>query len=60
MSIVQEDNVADSLAIVNVLGLLWVATGDTLTLNPKEFTSTHHSLVTNREVLEDYSKTFEP
>ena len=53
ISIVQEDNVADSRAIVNVLGLLWDTTGDTLTLNPKEFTSTHHSLVTKREVLKN-------
>ena len=60
MGVVQEDNVTDSQAIVNVLGLLWVATGDTLTLNPKEFTSTYYSLVTKREVLEDKSKTFEP
>ena len=42
MSVVQEDNVANSQARVNVLGLLWVATGDTITLNPKEFTSTQH------------------
>ena len=39
MSEVQEDNVADSRAIVNFLGLLWDTTRGTLTLNPEEFTS---------------------
>ena len=36
MSIVQEDNVTHSRTIVNVLGLLWDTTGDTLTLNPHQ------------------------
>ena len=51
---------ADSRTTVNVLGLLWDTAGDTLTLNPKEFTSTHHSLVTKREVFKDMSKIFDP
>ena len=60
MSVVQHDNVTHSRAMVNVVGLLWDTTGDTLTLNPKEFTSVHHSLLTKREVLEDMSKIFDP
>jgi len=45
---------------VNVLGLLWDTSGDTLTLAPKELTSTHNSLITKREVLKDMSKIFDP
>ena len=51
--VAQKDNVADDRAIVNVLGLLWDTSTDTLSLNPKELTSTQHSLVTKRAVLKD-------
>ena len=60
MRVAQENNVADNQTTVNVLSLLWNTAGDTLTLNPKEFTSTHHTLVTKREVLRDMSKIFDP
>lgn len=60
MKVAQEDDVADSRTIVNVLGLLWDISADTLTLNPKDLTSTQHSLVTKRGVLKDMSKIFDP
>ena len=58
--VAQKDNVADERSIVNVLGLLWDTSTDTLSLNPKELTSTQHSLVTKRAVLKDLSKIFDP
>ena len=60
MNTALEDSVADTQSIVQVLGLPWNVSEDTLTLNPKDLTSTQHSFVTKREVLQDMSKIFDP
>ena len=54
MKVAQEDDVTDNRNIVNVLGLLWDTSADTLTLNPKDLTSTQHSLVNNRATFQKY------
>ena len=45
ITVAQQDSVADGQTVVNVLGLLWDTSKDTLTLNPKELTSASHSLI---------------
>ena len=59
-TLAQQDKIADNRTTVNVLGLLWSTDTDTLSLNPKESTSTQHNLITKRDVLKDVSRLFDP
>ena len=59
-TLAQQDRIADNRTTVNVLGLLWTTDTDTLSLNPKESTSTQHTLITKRNVLKNVSRLFDP
>ena len=55
-----QDKVADKETVVNVLGLLWDTSQDTLQLAGKRYPSLESTQPTKREVLQDLSKTFDP
>ena len=54
------DNVADKNEVVNLLGLKWTPSTDTLSLNPKLTSPPPESTYTKREVLRQASKTYDP
>ena len=60
MIIAHNDNVADDKRIVNVLGIQWNTSQDTLASFPKQFSSVNSTLVTKRKVLQDVSRIFDP
>ena len=45
---------------MNVLGLQWDTSQDTLASFPKQFSSVNSTLATKREVLQDVSRNFDP
>lgn len=53
-------NAADSNKVVNLLGLKWDQTSDTLTFNQRPISPSYTHLITKREVLRESSKTFDP
>ena len=57
---VKEDGTGAESGPVNVLGLQWDTTNDTISLTLKSPIPTHHTLVTKREVLRESSKIFDP
>ena len=60
MALAQQDEVADNKTVVNVLGLLWDTSQDTVGLNIKSFPSVDTTQPTKRPVLQDLSKVFDP
>ena len=60
MALAQQDGVADNETVVNVLGLLWDTSQDTVGLNIKSFPSLDTTQPTKRAVLQDLSKVFDP
>jgi hypothetical protein len=54
------DNVEDKNEVVNLLGLKWTLSTDTLSLNPKLTSPPPESTYTKREVLRQTSKAYEP
>ena len=60
MALAQQDRVADNDTVVNVLGLLWDTSQDTLGLSIKLFPSLETMQPTKRAVLQDLSKIFDP
>ena len=60
MALAQQDGVADNETVVNVLGLLWDTSQDTVGLNIKSFPSLETMQLTKRAVLQDLSKVFDP
>ena len=56
MALAQLDGVADNETVVNVLGLLWDTSQDTVGLNIKSFPSLETTQPTKRAVLQDLSK----
>ena len=60
MALAQQDGVADDKTVVNVLGLLWDTSQDTLGLSIKSFPSLETAQPTKRAVLQDLSKVFDP
>ena len=55
-----KQNAADPNEIVNLLGLKWDPTSDTLTFNQRAITPSFLHLITKREILRQSSKTFDP
>ena len=55
-----KQNGADPNEIVNLLGLKWDPTSDTLTFNQRAITPSFLHLITKREILRQLSKTFDP
>ena len=55
-----QDKVADNVTVVNVLGLLWNTSQDTLGLSIKSFPSLETMQPMKRAVLQDLSKIFDP
>ena len=53
------DNIAATNDVINLLGLKWSPSSDTLGLNPK-LTSYHPGIYTKREVLQQACKTYDP
>ena len=60
MALAQQDRVADNDTVVNVLGLLWDTSQDTLGLSIKLFPSLETMQSTKRAVLQDLFKIFDP
>jgi len=60
MTAATKDNTAEGALSVNVLGLHWNLTSDQLHLTEKLSILTYDHLVTKREVLQDFSKVFDP
>ena len=60
MALAQQDGVADDKTVVNVLGLLWDTSQDTLGLSTKSFPSLETAQPTKRAVLQHLSKVFDP
>ena len=60
MALAQQDGVADNKTVVNVLGLLWDTSQDTVGLSIKYFPSLDTTQPTKRAVLQDLSKVFDP
>ena len=60
MALAQQDKAADNETVVNVLGLLWNTSQDTLGLGIKFFPSLETMQPTKRAVLQDLSKIFDP
>ena len=58
-TIAAQDNVSDDSQSVNILGLRWNPTTDVLSLAAKPTILTYDYLVTKREVLQDFFKTFD-
>ena len=58
-SLVQQNSIANNPTTVDVLGFLWTTDTDMLSLNPKEPTSTQHTLTTKRDVLKNVSRLFD-
>jgi transposase InsO family protein len=54
------DNVADKNEVVNLLGLKWTPSTDTLSLNPKPTSNSPKMIYTKREILRQASKTYDP
>ena len=59
-ALAQQDGIADNRTTVNVLGLSWNTDTDMLSLNPKESSSTQHTFITKRDILQDVSRLFDP
>ena len=55
-----KQNAADPNEIVNLLGLKWDPTSDTLTFNQRAITPSFLHLITKRKILRQSSKTFDP
>ena len=55
-----KQSAADPNKIVNLLGLKWDPTSDTLTFNQRAITLSFLHLITKREILRQSSKTFDP
>ena len=55
-----QENTADTSNEVNVLGMHWNTSSDTLTLSNKSNLNTSLQLITKREVLQQSSKVFDP
>lgn len=53
-------NAADSNKVINLFGLKWDPTSDTLTFNQRPISPSYTHLITKREVLRESSKTFDP
>ena len=60
MALAQQDKVADNETVVNVLGLLWNTSQDTLGLGIKSFPYLETMQPTKRAVLQDLSKFLTP
>ena len=60
MNIARNDNIADNKTMMNVLGIQWNTSQDTLASFPKQFSSVNSTLATKREVLQDVSRIFDP
>ena len=55
-----KDKTAAESSTVNILGLQWDTTNDTMSLTLRSPIPKHHTLVTKREVLRELSKVFDP
>lgn len=60
MNIASQDNTSDKSKSVNVLGIRWNPTTDTISLAAKSSILANDDLITKREVLQDLSKIFDP
>ena len=60
MTKANHDQVADTNAAVNVLGLVWNTASDTLSLMPRSLQTFQTTQPTKRTVLQDLSKIFDP
>jgi len=58
--IVAKDQTGDANSTVNILGLCWNTTTDTLSLAPKTLSPTNMTLVTKRDVLQVSSQLYDP
>ena len=56
----QDDKIATSSHLANVLGLQWNTTTDQLSIAPKKIHTADKQLTTKHQVLKDASKLFDP
>ena len=59
-TLAKQDKVADENTTVNILGLQWNTSTDTLSFPTKTIISDNTTLITKREVLQQSSKIFDP